>query len=214
MPGSIALAAQVSTLLNRFTEQCKPHFQVLPCRSVWGVRLQEWCRRGESNPRPRDYETLALPLSYAGKKQPSILRRAFLSRQAILRRPSTQVRRSKASGWAKPGSNGRIPDQAVLSSFSTTVLLLNTIRATTLLVSHRSFGKLWATCPAVAVRGISSAQKLWPVSTGRLTLVSKQVHYLRGSCVPRRINVQAACSSRVRNACSCRRDGPENRCRF
>src|SRR5712664_3021912 len=26
----------------------------------------EWCRRGESNPRPRDYETLALPLSYAG----------------------------------------------------------------------------------------------------------------------------------------------------
>src|SRR5580692_6410912 len=27
-----------------------------------------WCRRRESNPRPRDYETLALPLSYAGKK--------------------------------------------------------------------------------------------------------------------------------------------------
>jgi hypothetical protein len=27
-----------------------------------------WCRRGESNPRPRDYETLALPLSYAGTK--------------------------------------------------------------------------------------------------------------------------------------------------
>src|SRR5580700_7740464 len=25
-----------------------------------------WCRRRESNPRPRDYETLALPLSYAG----------------------------------------------------------------------------------------------------------------------------------------------------
>jgi hypothetical protein len=33
-------------------------------------RLTEdhWCRRGESNPRPRDYETLALPLSYAGQK--------------------------------------------------------------------------------------------------------------------------------------------------
>src|SRR5712692_2340897 len=29
-------------------------------------RQMEWCRRGESNPRPRDYETLALPLSYAG----------------------------------------------------------------------------------------------------------------------------------------------------
>src|SRR5260370_35179288 len=27
---------------------------------------KRWCRRGESNPRPRDYETLALPLSYAG----------------------------------------------------------------------------------------------------------------------------------------------------
>jgi hypothetical protein len=36
-----------------------------------GVRKRkriEWCRRGESNPRPRDYETLALPLSYAGTK--------------------------------------------------------------------------------------------------------------------------------------------------
>src|SRR5690348_4591744 len=29
-----------------------------------------WCRRGESNPRPRDYETLALPLSYAGTNCP------------------------------------------------------------------------------------------------------------------------------------------------
>jgi hypothetical protein len=26
-----------------------------------------WCRRWDSNPRPRDYETLALPLSYTGK---------------------------------------------------------------------------------------------------------------------------------------------------
>ena len=33
----------------------------------WGLKLESlWCRRGESNPRPRDYETLALPLSYAG----------------------------------------------------------------------------------------------------------------------------------------------------
>ena len=30
------------------------------------IQKEEWCRRGESNPRPRDYETLALPLSYAG----------------------------------------------------------------------------------------------------------------------------------------------------
>src|SRR5437016_2533464 len=33
-----------------------------------------WCRRGESNPRPRDYETLALPLSYAGMTQFFMLR--------------------------------------------------------------------------------------------------------------------------------------------
>ena len=32
------------------------------------------CRRGESNPRPRDYETLALPLSYAGIEQFFMLR--------------------------------------------------------------------------------------------------------------------------------------------
>src|ERR1700716_570518 len=29
---------------------------------------EKWCRRRESNPRPRDYEALALPLSYAGEK--------------------------------------------------------------------------------------------------------------------------------------------------
>src|ERR1700752_2578697 len=28
----------------------------------------QWCRRGEANPRPRDYETLALQLSYAGTR--------------------------------------------------------------------------------------------------------------------------------------------------
>ena len=36
-----------------------------------GKSGRSWCRRGESNPRPRDYETLALPLSYAGTKEPS-----------------------------------------------------------------------------------------------------------------------------------------------
>ncbi len=29
-------------------------------------KVVRWCRRRESNPRPRDYETLALPLSHAG----------------------------------------------------------------------------------------------------------------------------------------------------
>ena len=38
------------------------------------VNAKDWCRRGESNPRPRDYETLALPLSYAGMKQSTMLR--------------------------------------------------------------------------------------------------------------------------------------------
>ena len=35
-------------------------------RYVLGAKQKIWCRRRESNPRPRDYETLALPLSYAG----------------------------------------------------------------------------------------------------------------------------------------------------
>ena len=43
------------------------------CQSFPGIRTK-WCRRGESNPRPRDYETLALPLSYAGVKQLFMLR--------------------------------------------------------------------------------------------------------------------------------------------
>ena len=38
------------------------------------IKNKEWCRRGESNPRPRDYETLALPLSYAGRTQFFMLR--------------------------------------------------------------------------------------------------------------------------------------------
>jgi hypothetical protein len=28
---------------------------------------QKWCRRWDSNPRPKDYETFALPLSYTGQ---------------------------------------------------------------------------------------------------------------------------------------------------
>ena len=31
------------------------------------AKQKNWCRRWDSNPRPRDYETLALPLSYTGK---------------------------------------------------------------------------------------------------------------------------------------------------
>jgi hypothetical protein len=42
--------------------------------TVITICAQKWCRRRESNPRPRDYETLALPLSYAGTKQLIMLR--------------------------------------------------------------------------------------------------------------------------------------------
>jgi hypothetical protein len=43
----------------------------------------EWCRRRESNPRPRDYETLALPLSYAGTRQLVMLRSPLGDCQAL-----------------------------------------------------------------------------------------------------------------------------------
>ena len=46
-----------------------------------------WCRRRESNPRPRDYETLALPLSYAGTRQFSIVRSMCGECQADRRQP-------------------------------------------------------------------------------------------------------------------------------
>src|SRR3974390_2413566 len=49
------------------------HAETRACNS-FQIKKKEWCRRGESNPRPRDYETLALPLSYAGVRQFSIVR--------------------------------------------------------------------------------------------------------------------------------------------
>jgi hypothetical protein len=51
-----------------------------------------WCRRGESNPRPRDYETLALPLSYAGTKQFFMLRSRLRMCQAVSRRQFSDFR--------------------------------------------------------------------------------------------------------------------------
>src|SRR5579863_2089949 len=49
---------------------------------------KKWCRRGESNPRPRDYETLALPLSYAGtfSSAPHTTRAGSLCGSSLLRR--------------------------------------------------------------------------------------------------------------------------------
>src|SRR5712671_3946786 len=39
------------------------------------VFSDQWCRRRDSNSRPRDYETLALPLSYTGENEQPMLRR-------------------------------------------------------------------------------------------------------------------------------------------
>ena len=61
-----------------------------------------WCRRGESNPRPRDYETLALPLSYAGTKV-MVIPNAMESPGSVSRRPASKpIFRKKASKPFEP----------------------------------------------------------------------------------------------------------------
>ena len=64
-----------------------------------------WCRRRESNPRPRDYETLALPLSYAGTKQLIMLRSPLGEVKPCLRsrawRSSGTARHARSGGPAR-----------------------------------------------------------------------------------------------------------------
>jgi hypothetical protein len=72
-----------------------PHFSwrgiVLQQQRAWQVsRLQDWCRRWDSNPRPRDYETLALPLSYTGKQ-------SILDATVSLRKVSSRYQRRAAT---------------------------------------------------------------------------------------------------------------------
>ena len=67
------------------------------------MMCKEWCRRGESNPRPRDYETLALPLSYAGVDEPFMLRIPDYSRQAVRGISRFVV------NWSAEESGGRQP---------------------------------------------------------------------------------------------------------
>lgn len=55
-------------LPNRATKGTRRGHEKKGARNSFQIKVKEWCRRGESNPRPRDYETLALPLSYAGTK--------------------------------------------------------------------------------------------------------------------------------------------------
>jgi hypothetical protein len=64
--------------------------------------LCDWCRRRESNPRPRDYETLALPLSYAGAKQSSMLRSRSRKCQG-----GSQKRMVAQTSIRAPGSAGK-----------------------------------------------------------------------------------------------------------
>jgi hypothetical protein len=69
---------------------------------------EDWCRRGESNPRPRDYETLALPLSYAGIRQFFMLRTHLRGCQGVV--PGSQLQtfnQDKARSPIKPIRIGR-----------------------------------------------------------------------------------------------------------
>src|ERR1700758_5478961 len=87
-------------------------------RTFREVLRDHWCRRGESNPRPRDYETLALPLSYAGGRQPLILRRAFQFRQAW-QVGKVRPRRSAGSGnWAGNAGKKKTLNFAALANLS------------------------------------------------------------------------------------------------
>src|SRR5438094_10377752 len=72
-----AVGGRCSSHLETPESQRRVHARVhqtaCACNS-FQIKKKEWCRRGESNPRPRDYETLALPLSYAGRTQSFMLR--------------------------------------------------------------------------------------------------------------------------------------------
>jgi hypothetical protein len=102
--------------VNKSCEQIAMSTFVLDSRAASGYvgthksvisLLKSWCRRGESNPRPRDYETLALPLSYAGTREFSIVRSNCGECQATEGRTGSsstsvlekQDSRTVADGW-------------------------------------------------------------------------------------------------------------------
>ena len=58
-------------------------------RGVGSTRWNEWCRRRDSNSRPRDYETLALPLSYTGKNKALHVTDAFQGLSSRERAPES-----------------------------------------------------------------------------------------------------------------------------
>jgi hypothetical protein len=74
------------------SEKNSPHPRTFEFgNTLMAIYAQKWCRRRESNPRPRDYETLALPLSYAGTKQ-----------LIMLRSPLSEVKYLPADGALRP----------------------------------------------------------------------------------------------------------------
>src|SRR5260370_31177729 len=66
-----ACCACAPELQHKTISSAKQAFPLRSSATRTSIRKEygnKWCRRRESNPRPRDYETLALPLSYAGTK--------------------------------------------------------------------------------------------------------------------------------------------------
>src|SRR6266853_6364737 len=61
-------------------------FAEMICTCVFSDR---WCRRRDSNSRPRDYETLALPLSYTGENKALHVTDAFRALSSRERVPET-----------------------------------------------------------------------------------------------------------------------------
>ena len=86
------LAAGLET--RKSPRDSRGDFRVSKTGEAFGI---QWCRRGESNPRPRDYETLALPLSYAGWNQ------------SIMLRTSHQRCQAKLDNFAKPAIENVTP---------------------------------------------------------------------------------------------------------
>jgi hypothetical protein len=92
------------------------------CRSKYF--WNQWCRRRESNPRPRDYETLALPLSYAGKMQYFMLRSLRLRvKSCAFRAAIAGAMFLESGGSARYGLAPRVESKRSPNFLSTAVLL-------------------------------------------------------------------------------------------
>ena len=100
-----------------------------------------------------------------------------------------------------------------VTSFSTTVLLRNTFRARSILVSTSTLSLPPGSTTGDQGLRADFDKKIRVCASDLLTLVSKTVQYLRDSCVPRRNNVKET-DGRRGDGHPGRRDGTENRCRW